>query len=156
MNRKRRLVGIDLLKGVAAYAVVFIHSLGGPFGNTGFWAEKIGLFFTGFAVPFFLATSFYLMAQKLYCSNSPYSLKSRLKNILTPYLIWTLIYLLFRTIKCLVIGDYQKISLLFSDPISILFFGGAAVQLYFIPLLMTGTIAILIDLQTCGMFVLKQ
>ncbi|OUL19802.1 hypothetical protein BV378_31790 [Nostoc sp. RF31YmG] len=140
MNNKPRLVGIDLLKGIAAYAVVYIHSQGGNYGNTDYLAEKAGVFFTIFAVPFFLAASFYLLIQKIYLSTSPYSFISRLKSLVFPYIIWTLIYLTLRAIKYYIHGDITKVISLFSDPVSILLLGGSAVQLYFIPLLISGVI----------------
>lgn len=49
-NKKHRLLGIDLLKGIASYAVVYAHSSGRPYGITGYWAAKIGYFSTEFAV----------------------------------------------------------------------------------------------------------
>ncbi|OUL29861.1 hypothetical protein BV372_22450 [Nostoc sp. T09] len=141
MNNKPRFVGVDLLKIISAYAVVYIHSQGGNYGDTSYWAAKIGVFFNIFAVPFFLAISFYLLVKKIYSSTSPYSFIARLKFLVLPYIIWTLIYLTFRISKYLIQGETPKIISLFSDPVAIFLLGGAAVQLYFIPLLISGIIS---------------
>ncbi|MBD2338941.1 acyltransferase [Calothrix sp. FACHB-156] len=140
MNNKARFIGIDLLKIISAYAVVYIHSQGGNYGDTGYWAAKIGIFFNIFAVPFFLAVSFYFLLKKIYSDNKGYSLTARLKFLALPYVVWTLIYLLFRLVKYLTHNEISKMLTLFGDPIAILFLGGAAVQLYFIPLLISGII----------------
>ncbi len=56
-NQKKRLLGIDLFRGIAAYGVVLIHGLGEIPRNEN--ALLISNFFVAFCVPFFLATSFY-------------------------------------------------------------------------------------------------
>ncbi|MHC5673713.1 hypothetical protein [Nostoc sp.] len=48
MNKAHRLTGIDLLKGIAAYGVVFIHSTSGEFGSPSYWTIQLGDFFQGF------------------------------------------------------------------------------------------------------------
>ncbi len=140
MEKKTRLIGIDLAKGISAYAVVLVHSAT-DFVATGYWSGKIEKFF-GFAVPFFLAASFYLMFQKIYFSPKPFILKDRLKLLLIPYFFWTFIYCLSRSAKYILTGNFDKLSQLFKDIVSIIFFGGAAAQLYFIPLLLAGTLIV--------------
>lgn len=141
INKTHRLTGVDLLKGIAAYGVVFIHSTNGEFGSPSYWTAQLGNLFLGFVVPFFLATSFYFLIQKICFSDRPYSFTSRLKFIIIPYLSWSLIYLSVRLLKYLFTGKFIKISERLVDPISIFFLGGTAVQLYFLPLLITGIIA---------------
>lgn len=140
MEKKSRFTGIDLLKGVAAFAVVVIHAKTGsvPSEPPGYWAEKIVQFSDNFAVPFFLATSFYLMIQKIYSNNTPYSFISRFRRLFVPYVFWSIVYLLFRASKHLINNDITKLNELFSDPLAIIFFGSASGQLYFIPLLLSG------------------
>ncbi|WP_267871067.1 hypothetical protein [Nostoc sp. XA010] len=41
MNKAHRLTGIDLLKGIAAYGVVFIHSTTGEFGSPSYWTVQL-------------------------------------------------------------------------------------------------------------------
>lgn len=140
MDKKQRLIGIDLLRGLAIYAVVILHS------DEGILVKPIGwtaiLQFSGFAVPFFLATSFYLIINKLSFSRSQFPWKSRLTRLLIPFGIWSLVYLLQKTIKYLLKHENDKLVHLFQDPVSIIFFGGSAFHLYFLPLLFSGTVLV--------------
>lgn len=140
MDKKQRLTGIDLLRGLAIYAVVILHS------DEGILFEPIGwaaiLQFSSFAVPFFLATSFYLIFNKISISGSQFTWKSRLTRLLIPYGIWSLVYIIQKSIKYLVKHENDKLVHLFQDPVSMIFFGGAAFHLYFLPLLLSGTLLI--------------
>ena len=135
-----RLTGIDLFRGFAIYAVIILHSDEGMSFRPVGW-EKI-LEYSGFAVPFFLATSFYLAFYKIYSTQGEYNLKSRLSRLLIPYLFWTGIYLVYKVLKYLVQGEIENINQLFLDPVGLILFGGAAFQLYFLPLLATGTLLV--------------
>lgn len=140
MDKKQRLTGIDLLRGLAIYAVVILHSDEGiSIKPTGWTAISQ---FSNFAVPFFLATSFYLIINKLSSSRSQISWKARITRLLIPYGIWSLIYLLHKIIKYLLKHENDKLIHLFQDPVSIIFFGGSAFHLYFIPLLLSGTLLV--------------
>lgn len=140
MEKKQRLTGVDLSRGIAVYAVAILHSGDGVPATTG-WAGILTQF-SGFAVPFFLATSFYLAISKLYTSKAKYSLKSRLTRLLIPYAIWSAIYLVYRVLKYWISNKPEYLNQMFQDPISLVFLGGAAYHLYFIPLLLTGTLLI--------------
>jgi peptidoglycan/LPS O-acetylase OafA/YrhL len=135
---KSRLSGIDLFRGIAAYAVVLLHSRPDPSLLSDFWGAKL-LILANFAVPFFLAVSFYLAIVKAYSEQKSISLKTRFLRLLTPYIFWSFFHLSVRIGKYLISGQIGKISELFSDPIGLIFCGGASVQLYFLPLLFTGT-----------------
>jgi Acyltransferase family len=136
-QRSPRLSGIDILQGAALLGVAFLHAGNGKpsVGWAGFMTH-----FSSFAVPFFLATSFYLGAGKFYTSKTSSSLKSRLSRLLIPYGIWVLIYLLFNILKYAVSGRVDELGTIFRDPVNIIFFGSPAYHLYFIPLLLTGTV----------------
>ncbi len=138
MKRQQRLFGIDLFRGLAIYAVVIQHTDQGILVQPLVWSWIKD--FARFAVPFFLATAFYLAIDKLYRSQSPYLLPSRLTRLLIPYSVWTFFYLLYKALKWTVAGESSKILGLFQDPLSLFFFGGAAFHLYFLPLLVTGTL----------------
>ena len=140
MGKIQRLTGIDLLRGLAIYAVVILHSDEGILVKPMGWTAISQ--FSGFAVPFFLATSFYLIIKKLYISGSHYPWKTRLTRLLIPYGFWSLVYLLQKSIRYLSKNETDKLIHLFQDPVSIIFFGGAAFHLYFIPLLLSGTLLI--------------
>ena len=99
------------------------------------------LVLASFAVPFFLAISFYLPIGKAYSEQKFTSLKTRAFRLLIPYLFWSCVYLIVRSVKNVISGDSEKLGELLNDPVSLIFFGGAAVQLYFLPLLFTGTAA---------------
>ena len=138
MSKSQRLVGIDLCRGIAAYAVVVRHSGDLSWAPVGYGVLEFRAFFD-FAVPFFLATSFYLAAQKLDRTGSLYSLGSRFKRLLVPYLFWSLIYICFKAAFFLFNNDTTSFHKLFSDPIGIVFLGASSVQLYFLPWLFVGT-----------------
>jgi peptidoglycan/LPS O-acetylase OafA/YrhL len=140
MIKPSRLIGVDLMKIVACFGVVWIHSSGGPYGAIPTSVSKVGGFFSGFAVPFFLAASFYLLGSRLFFSNRSYSLGARFKSLVIPYIAWTLIYSLFRVGKYIAIGDSQKLQSFFEDPIYVLLLGGAGVHLYYLPLLISGVV----------------
>ncbi|MBW4518510.1 MAG: acyltransferase [Scytolyngbya sp. HA4215-MV1] len=136
-GKSSRLPGIDLFRGLAVIAVAILHS--DNHMPTHGWAAFLE-HFASFAVPFFLATSFYLAVRKLYISQSPYSLRSRLSRLLIPYVIWTGIYLLFTLLKYTISSREGEIGAIFRDPVSIIFLGSPAYHLYFIPLLLIGTL----------------
>jgi len=145
---KQRLVGIDLFRGVSAYAVILIHAgtlmlyLGLP---TNSWTTALRAV-SSFAVPFFLASSFYLMTSKLYTNNEKFSIGSNIKSrsvrLLLPYFYWSVIYLGLRLVKAL--ATSEDLSKLFQDPVLLIFLGGASIHLYFLPLLFTGSFLIIV------------
>lgn len=137
---KARLIGIDLLRCIAIYAVVVLHSDESFVVNSPVWS--IILQFCSFAVPFFLATSFYLATDRLYAFGGNYNLTARLQRLLIPYAVWSVIYILYKVLKYLVAGEFDNLKDLFADPVAIIFFGGAAFHLYFLPLLISGTLLI--------------
>lgn len=139
MDKKSRLIGIDLLRGIATYAVIILHSDEGIVVKPLGWTAIAQ--FSSFAVPFFLATSFYLAIDRLYISDHPHNLKLRLTRLLIPYGFWSAVYLLQKIIKYAIKNDFDKLLDLFQDPVALIFFGGAAFHLYFLPLLLIGTIA---------------
>ncbi|MBF2005161.1 acyltransferase family protein [Chlorogloeopsis fritschii PCC 9212] len=136
-SQNKRLLGIDLFKGIAAYGVVLIHGLGELPRDEN--ALLISKFFVAFCVPYFLATSFYFSSYLLLFKTNISYLKTRVKRILVPYLAWSLIYLLARLAGFL-IGNKESFYRLISDPVNMIFFGASAVHLYFLPLLFCGTV----------------
>lgn len=140
MKEQQRLVGIDLFRGLAIYAVILLHIDEGVQVMPPTWMRIHD--FALFAIPFFLATAFYLAINKLYLSQSSYPLGSRLVRLLIPYGIWSAFYLIYKSAKYLIASQSSMLMELFQDPLSLIFFGGAAFHLYFLPLLATGTLLI--------------
>ena len=90
MKKNSRLIGIDLFRGIAAYAVVVQHSAIAPVSTLASHFQDI----CGFAVPFFLATSFLFIARKNLESVDLFNfLGERTRRILIPYAAWTALYL---------------------------------------------------------------
>jgi peptidoglycan/LPS O-acetylase OafA/YrhL len=131
-----RWLGIDLLRGVAAYGVVVIHSFGHAerSGST----ERFVVFFLGFAVPYFLAASLSLTAGRFLRSGTRGFLRSRVRRLVGPYAAWSLIYLATRSALQAATGRWDDLGELFDAPLTLVFLGAASAQLYFIPLLMLG------------------
>jgi surface polysaccharide O-acyltransferase-like enzyme len=146
---KSRFLGIDCFRGLAAFAVVMIHA-GGEiiYSESGTLQPDLGVKILvqacQFAVPFFLATSFYFTVWKLLKAPEQFSqkdfLSTRVSRLLIPYLLWSLIYFAFRALKA--IQSPAGLAQLFQDPIFLIFFGGAGIHLYFLPLLFTGSLVI--------------
>ncbi len=136
-THKKRLLGVDLFRGIAAYGVVLIHGLGEIPRDAN--ALYITNSFVAFCVPFFLATSFYFSYNILVYKGIKFYLKNRIKRIIIPYFAWTIIYILARAVGWL-LGNKESFHKLISDPINLIFFGASGVQLYFLPLLFCGTL----------------
>ena len=137
--KKARLLGVELCRGIATYAVILVHSgdqsWGLPITSS---AINFRLLFY-FAVPFFLAAAFFFMASK---ASEVYSVKfwkPKIERILIPYALWSSIYFVSRTAIFTFSHKPDRLKLLLEDPLSVVFFGGASYQLYFLPLLFTGT-----------------
>lgn len=141
VEKRSRLVGLDLFRGIAAFAVVILHSDEGvknlPYG----WSAILK--FASFAVPFFLAVSFYLTIDRLCTDDKPVNWRLRLLRMSIPYAIWSLIYLSLNLLRYLVKNQPEKIGGLFQNTLGIIFLGQAAFHLYFIPLLISGTLVVM-------------
>jgi fucose 4-O-acetylase-like acetyltransferase len=141
--QKQRLIGLDLCRGLAAFAVIVVHSGDENWGvPVAPWADFFRLSFY-FAVPFFLFASFYFMVQKPNIGRSVEFWKSRLARLAIPYISWCLIYLGLRVAMFSLSHKPERIKQLLEDPLSILFFGKASFHLYFLPLLIVGSFLLL-------------
>jgi surface polysaccharide O-acyltransferase-like enzyme len=141
MDRQQRLIGIDLFRGLAILAVAILHVVdGGTQVLPTSWPQITH--FALFAVPFFLALSFYLAIEKLYLSPQTFPLRARLNRLLVPYLCWSAVYLLYKIVKYGAVGEVQKVVNLFADPLALICLGGTAFHLYFLPLLAVGTVLV--------------
>lgn len=139
-NTTSRFIGLDLCRGLAAFAVILVHSgdetWGLPISDRAIQFRY--LFY--FAVPFFLAASFYLGTRKSPLKISATFWQKKFQRIIVPYLLWSMIYVVLKVVIFSLTNDAEQIQKLLSDPVAIVFFGRASYHLYFIPLLISGTI----------------
>ncbi len=134
-SRKPRLAAIEYIRGISMMGVIGIHIGSQYIMNPAANIHLIALFetFTRFSVPIF----FFISAFGLFYNmdiNAPFRFwefgKRRLKTVLIPYLVWSLFYLYH---------DGLLYGVGFPDPLhllSILFFGNAKYQLYFMVILL--------------------
>ena len=139
-NNKRRLVGVDLFRGIAAFAVAVLHSGDATIAPISNAAMDFRYFFR-YPVAFFIATSFYFLVGSSAAAKPTARIVSRVKRILIPYAIWSLLYLLMKGLQFFFSAGTNKFTDILRDPVSAIFFGGVTVHLYFLPLLSMGTIA---------------
>jgi peptidoglycan/LPS O-acetylase OafA/YrhL len=139
-----KLLGIEFSRGLAAYAVILVHSgdqaWGLPIDNN---ASEFRLFFY-FAVPFFLAAAFYFMTAKPEVVYSAKFWRSKVERMLVPYAIWSTIFFISKVIIFTLTKQPERLQPIFQDPVGLIFFGGAEVQLYFLPFLFTGILLLLL------------
>ncbi len=141
---KQRFLGVDLCRGIAAFAVILVHSGDETWGiPVSDGALQFRLLFY-FAVPFFLATSFFFITRNLSGNVNLDFLIVKLKRIFIPYSFWSIFYLFLGTFFFSFTNQYDRLNQLFQDPLSIVFFGGASYHLYFLPLLFSGSLFFLL------------
>lgn len=139
MSQANRLIGIDLCRGLAAFAVILVHSgdetWGVPISERAIQFRY--LFY--YAVPFFLAASFYFSTKKSFLKINGKFWYQKLQRIVVPYLLWSTFYVISKTVIFTLSHDGDRVRELLSDPLAIVFLGAASYHLYFIPLLLAGT-----------------
>ena len=133
--RKPRLAAIEYIRGISMMGVIGIHIGSQYIMNPSANIHLVALFetFTRFSVPIFFFISAFGLFYNLNI-HEPFDFwtfnKRRLKTVLIPYLAWSLFYL---------IHDGMLYGVGFPDPLhllSILFFGNAKYQLYFMVILL--------------------
>jgi surface polysaccharide O-acyltransferase-like enzyme len=139
-SKKQRLVGLDLFRAIAAFAVVILHSDEGISVQPSGWSGILN--FSGFAVPFFLAAAFYLLMRKICEEQKPIAWKPRLSRLLIPYGVWSLIYLGQNILRFIAKHQPEKLQGLADNSLGLIFLGQSAFHLYFIPLLVTGLLLV--------------
>ncbi len=142
--KERKLLGIELCRGLSTYAVILVHSGDETWGLPIDSSAIIFRFDFYFAVPFFLATAFYFMTSKPDVAYSSKFWESRFERILIPYAIWSFIFLISRVVIFTLSKKADRLQQLLQDPLSITFLGGASYHLYFLPLLFAGSSLVLL------------
>lgn len=135
-----RWTGIDLFRVIAVFGVIILHADEGLSQLPPSWPSVLNFF--SFAVPFFLATSFWLSAKKLTQSGNRFRLSSRFTRLLIPYLSWTIVYLGYKVFKYSLVGELANVKQIFQNTLGVILTGDAAFHLYFLPLLLAGTLII--------------
>ncbi|MGF7430201.1 acyltransferase [Thermoanaerobacterium thermosaccharolyticum] len=128
---KSRIDEVDVLKGIAIIAVLMIHTTGSAVSTLYKSSISYLIFafinrFSQFAVPAFIFASSMLLMYN-YGDSNDWKLfyKKRFKNVLLPYIVWTIIY----GIYLYVIYNEPLKSIL---TVENLFLGGMFYHLYFI------------------------
>lgn len=139
MSETSRAAGIDLCRGLAAFAVILVHSgdetWGVPISDRAIQFRH--LFY--FAVPFFLAASFYFSTKRTPLKINRAFWQKKIQRIVVPYLLWSLLYVVVKLAIAFLTQETAQIPQLLADPVAIVFLGGASYHLYFMPLLIAGT-----------------
>ncbi|HEY9827729.1 MAG TPA: acyltransferase [Stenomitos sp.] len=144
---KSRLIGVDLFRAIAAFAVIVIHAGGALLESNppqDVTPLQVLMQFCRFAVPFYLAASFYLTVGKLLAAPQQFGLKaflvSRTQRLVIPYAIWSGIYFAIRFAKAA--PSSSATAQLLQDPLFLILLGGSAIHLYFLPLLISGSLLV--------------
>ena len=150
-SREPRLLWMNALKILSILGVIGIHvtadSSGLPYASypaSQRLAPSLARALSEiFNYPVFLIASLFLLALRL--DRAPrqrsYSavIRSRLKRLLPPFLLWSLVFLAVRNVKAISFGYHDYYLEELAAPISwlrYLFLGGAQYHLHFIPILM--------------------
>ncbi len=121
-----RSLSVDAVRLLAAFGVILIHLA----PSTDACAAFTRLFLA-FAVPYFLMISLYFFIVRITSLAAPRLADLRLDRLLVPYAVWSAIYTVLRVLKFRLAGRPFVFA-----PFEFAFYGGAGVQLYFIPLLL--------------------
>lgn len=136
---KQYIGSFDLLRVVAAIAVIWIHTMEvGQLGPTVIWCR--------FAVPAFTAVSVFLMALSLKDKDYRSLLAQaprRAWRIYRLFLIWNVVYLLARLIKHLVLSEGHPIRPGFAS----IFVAGFVGHLWYLPFLSVLGLALVVPLR---------
>lgn len=138
MSETHRAAGIDLCRGLAAFAVILVHSgdetWGLPISDRAIQFRY--LFY--FAVPFFLAASFYFSTIRTPLKINRAFWQKKIQRIVLPYLCWSLLYVVAKLAIAFLTKETASIQQLLPDPVAVIFMGAASYHLYFMPLLLAG------------------
>ena len=133
VGEQERLIGLDVVRLLAAFGVVVIHC-----GDKIGLAEVFGEALRRCCVPYFLAAAAFLLVREILEFGGPPRIGRRLRRLLVPYALWSLIYVGARLAKWSILGRSVGQTPLSGQFWEILLLGRAAVHLYFLPMLAVG------------------
>lgn len=150
---RKRIDEMEIMRGLAIIAIVLLHVTAYFMGSPGsHLAYKVSFFFnqvTRFALPLFMVMSGWALAYNAKPEEDiDYAvfIKKRVKNILTPYLVWSVVYFIFYLTYIHKVplggGKLEDVALFAQQPWQLipiflknLLFGWNYVHLYFIILI---------------------
>ena len=125
MNDKQHIQGFDFIRPIAAFSVVWIHGCAGSD-----WTRKLNPL-NGYAVPVFIAISMFLFAWQIIGKGRQdftEMLITRVKRLMIPFYIWTLIYLGIRIFKAKYVHEPFEM-----EWVETFLFKGSSYQLWYLP-----------------------
>lgn len=134
--KRERDTYYDFLKGLAIMGVVAIHTIifrYDPYSTAGLILAIVRNIL-GCCVPLFVAASGYFLANKVIKTKNEYCnfLKSRIRTVYIPMLIWALPWLFLRLISAHTLIQFvYSLILYFLGGLSILYFIALIIELYF-------------------------
>ena len=130
---KQRNAYIDIFRIVCAIMVIVIHTF--PFKDINPVVESILVdYFPRIAVPFFLCVISYFYIKKL---NEGQEVKSTWIRLLRTYLIWTVVYFVYKITYLLTTGKFE-LSQFLLNTLSEVLLTGTGYQLWFFPAVFIG------------------
>jgi len=91
-----RIANIDRLRIVAAVGIVWFHTMGAPYRRIGY---------TG--LPIFLLVFFSLILRSTHADSTAQFLKRRWDRLMVPWLFWSIVYGLCRSVKAFSMMDWS-------------------------------------------------
>ncbi len=134
-----RLAGFELMRGVAAFAVILmhaglvVHNRCTPVAGR---ARDLG----HFAVPFFLLTAFFFALRSEDLTALPWRdwLRRIARRLLVPFAVWSTFYFSLRLAVLWKEHRLGEMAAKMGQPEAFILSGGTSLVLYFIPLLIVG------------------
>ena len=125
MTANRRNGSVDCCRLLAAIGVVLVHLA--PSSDR---AEVLTRPFHAFAVPFFFVISLYFFISRVSALDAVSLRDLRLDRLCVPYAVWSAVYTSVQFVRISLGGTDHII-----DTVGFIFFGGGAIHLYFLSLL---------------------
>jgi peptidoglycan/LPS O-acetylase OafA/YrhL len=138
-----RLAGIEWMRGIAAFGVICIHAGLAVHNRTTQAADEL-TDLAGFAVSFFLLTSFFFAIRAEEGPRLPWGdwMCRRCRRLIVPYAFWSTVYVSLQVGKLWLHHQVDEIAVRLGDPAMLILNGGNSVALYFLPLVFTGLVLI--------------
>jgi len=123
LKDRKHMPGLDYLRVIAAFAVVWIHT-----ADTNPFLDD-GKMWTKFAVPSFVVMTFLLMFRSLDMRPASFRgfVSKRFVRLMVPFYAWACVYTGARVVKCVALPENFDL-----DPVYVLLLGGGCYHLWFL------------------------